>query len=55
MDDDGDHLDQQVVDDWAVIVTGFVAEWYGLEPFLDEGGDGMKTISMMKRGNKTEL
>ncbi|KAK6538575.1 hypothetical protein TWF694_010154 [Orbilia ellipsospora] len=53
MDDDAQHLDKQVVNDWAVIVSAFVAEWYGLEPFLADNGDGMSTIS--KRGNKTEL
>ncbi|KAF3909310.1 hypothetical protein ABW20_dc0108907 [Dactylellina cionopaga] len=53
MDDDGKHLDKQVVNDWAVIVSAFVAEWYGLEPFLADNGDGMTTIS--DRGNKTEL
>ncbi|KAF3938752.1 hypothetical protein ABW19_dt0200040 [Dactylella cylindrospora] len=55
MDDDGAHLDKQVVNDWAVIVSAFVAEWYGLEPYLEDGGDGMNTIHKMRRGNKTEL
>ncbi|EPS42098.1 hypothetical protein H072_3920 [Dactylellina haptotyla CBS 200.50] len=53
MEDDGKHLDKQVVNDWAIIVSAFVAEWYGLEPYLADNGDGMSTIS--KRGNKTEL
>ncbi|KAK6347369.1 hypothetical protein TWF696_007435 [Orbilia brochopaga] len=53
MNDDGAHLDKQVVNDWAVIVSAFVAEWYGLEPYLTANGDGMSTIS--KRLNKTEL
>lgn len=55
MDDDGDHLDKDTVNDWAIIVEAFVAEWYGLESYLSENGDGLNTISRMKRSNKTEL
>ncbi|KAK6527244.1 hypothetical protein TWF281_010432 [Arthrobotrys megalospora] len=53
MQDDGAHLDKAVVNDWAVIVSAFVVEWYGLEPFLKDNGDGMSTVA--ERGNKTEL
>ncbi|KAI9771769.1 MAG: hypothetical protein M1839_002734 [Geoglossum umbratile] len=48
--DDGEHLDMDTVEDWAVLVTAFVAEWMELEGFMDApsallgkrsgGGDG---------------
>jgi len=31
IDDDGEHLDLSTVEDWARIVTAFVAEWMDLE------------------------
>ncbi|KAH9892985.1 glutaminyl-peptide cyclotransferase [Xylariomycetidae sp. FL2044] len=34
MDDDGEHLDIDTVDDWAKIVTAFAAEWMDLDQFL---------------------
>jgi len=37
MDDDGDHLDLDTVEDWAKLVTAFAAEWMELEGFLDFG------------------
>jgi glutaminyl-peptide cyclotransferase len=33
--DDGEHLDMDTVEDWAVLVTAFVAEWMELEGFFD--------------------
>lgn len=36
MDDDGEHLDMDTTEDWAVLVTAFVAEWMELEGFLGE-------------------
>ncbi|KAK7547683.1 peptidase M28 [Phyllosticta citricarpa] len=33
--DDGDHLDINVVEDWAKLVTAFTAEWMDLEGFFD--------------------
>ncbi|KAK6068846.1 glutaminyl-peptide cyclotransferase [Seiridium cupressi] len=35
MNDDGEHLDIVTLDDWAKIVTGFVAEWMELDGFMD--------------------
>ncbi|KAH6657764.1 hypothetical protein BKA67DRAFT_556264 [Truncatella angustata] len=35
MDDDGEHLDIETVNDWAKIVTGFAAEWMELEGFME--------------------
>ena len=46
--DDGEHLDIPSSDDWAKIVTGFVAEWMELDSYLPKkAGD--------KRSVKTEL
>lgn len=46
--DDAEHLDIPSSDDWAKIVTGFVAEWMELDSFLPkEAGE--------KRAFKTEL
>ncbi len=33
--DDGEHLDMDVVEDWALLTTAFAAEWMGLEGFMD--------------------
>ncbi|KAF4629201.1 hypothetical protein G7Y89_g8949 [Cudoniella acicularis] len=33
-DDDGEHLDMPTVEDWAKIVTAFVAEWMDLEGYM---------------------
>lgn len=57
-DDDGDHLDMDTTEDWAVLVTAFVAEWMDLEGYMKgqasrkraiHGGQAEKIIS------KTEL
>ena len=37
LDDDGEHLDLETVEDWAMLMTAFVAEWMDLEGFLDVG------------------
>ncbi|KAI6366722.1 hypothetical protein MCOR25_005088 [Pyricularia grisea] len=34
MEDDGEHLDVEVLQDWAKIITAFTAEWMELEGFL---------------------
>ncbi len=36
MEDDGEHLDPATVDDWAKIVTAFVAEWMELDGITDQ-------------------
>ena len=33
-EDDGEHLDLDTVEDWARLVTAFVAEWMDLEGFF---------------------
>ena len=38
--DDGAHLDLDTVEDWAILVAAFVAEWMGLEGFLPQKGGG---------------
>ena len=38
MTDDGEHLDLDTVEDWAMLVTAFVAEWMDLEGFIGEDG-----------------
>ncbi|KAF2815221.1 peptidase M28 [Mytilinidion resinicola] len=35
MEDDGEHLDLDTVEDWATLVTAFAAEWMELEGFFD--------------------
>lgn len=35
MEDDGAHLDPAAVDDWAKIVTAFVAEWMELDGIIE--------------------
>lgn len=54
MDDDGEHLHVDTIDDWGKIVTGFTAEWLELEGFMiapkqaltqkKEGDDGGESI-----------
>jgi len=51
MEDDGEHLDGPIVEDWAKIVTAFVAEWMDLE-----GHFVKKTVpEKAKERRKTEL
>lgn len=35
LDDDGEHLDLDTVEDWAKLVTAFASEWMELEGFMD--------------------
>ncbi|KAI9816037.1 MAG: hypothetical protein M1827_002029 [Pycnora praestabilis] len=35
MEDDGEHLDLDTVEDWAMLVTGFAAEWLDLDGFFE--------------------
>lgn len=36
MEDDGEHLDIDSVEDWAKLVTAFSAEWLDLEGFMEK-------------------
>ncbi|KAK2596915.1 hypothetical protein N8I77_012799 [Diaporthe amygdali] len=51
MDDDGEHLDGPAVQDWAKLITAFVAEWMDLEGFMPS----LKEESVDDRLRKTEL
>lgn len=35
IDDDGEHLDLDTVEDWSMLVTAFAAEWMELEGYFD--------------------
>lgn len=55
MEDDGEHLDLASTEDWARIVTAFVAEWMDLEGYMPdpkqkERGKGKRAVT-----SKTEL
>ncbi|KAJ5142850.1 uncharacterized protein N7515_001637 [Penicillium bovifimosum] len=36
LDDDGEHLDMDTVEDWSMLITAFVAEWMELEGYFDQ-------------------
>ncbi|CAG8027264.1 unnamed protein product [Penicillium olsonii] len=36
IDDDGEHLDMDTVEDWSMVVTAFAAEWLELEGYFDQ-------------------
>lgn len=60
LDDDGEHLDLDTVEDWAVLTTAFVAEWMDLEGFFEpavghgvgEDGDGQEEEGAGRGGKK---
>ncbi|KAI9750521.1 MAG: hypothetical protein M1815_001743 [Lichina confinis] len=43
LDDDGEHLDVDTVEDWARLTTAFVAEWMDLEGYFTTGVGGQST------------
>ncbi|OJJ44598.1 hypothetical protein ASPZODRAFT_18174 [Penicilliopsis zonata CBS 506.65] len=47
LDDDGEHLDTNTVEDWSTLVTAFAAEWMELEGYFEP--------RKAKRWEKTEL
>lgn len=51
MEDDGEHLDGPAVQDWAKLITAFVAEWMDLEGFMPP----LKEDHADDRLRKTEL
>ena len=56
--DDGEHLDMDTIEDWAVLVTAFAAEWMDLEGYMKVqagGRRGMPGIQAKKIVSKTEL
>lgn len=55
MNDDGEHLDLDTTDDWAVIVTAFVAEWMDLEGYFPLASEPQAHVLVKKTTSKTEL
>ena len=55
IDDDGEHLDMDTVEDWAKLVTAFAAEWMELEGFLDFEKHVERAIDDVPESRKTEL
>jgi hypothetical protein len=52
INDDGEHLDMDTVEDWAVLTTAFAAEWLDLEGFMDVNDEPL--VGRDQEG-KTEL
>jgi glutaminyl-peptide cyclotransferase len=50
IEDDGEHLDMDTVEDWTKIVMAFTAEWMELEGFLDSNAEKRRQYD-----NKSEL
>ena len=40
IEDDGEHLDLETCEDWAVLTTAFAGEWMELEGFMEAGTGG---------------
>lgn len=51
INDDGEHLDMDTVEDWAVLTMGFIAEWMELEGFMPIERDPGKEKEKVKRDN----
>ncbi len=50
LDDDGEHLDMDTVEDWAMLMTAFTAEWMDLEGFFDTSEEGRRDLSVGEDG-----
>lgn len=55
MEDDGEHLDMDTTDDWALIVTAFVSEWMDLEGFFPSSLASQTNVVKKDTTSKTEL
>ena len=60
MDDDGEHLDMDTVEDWTKLVTAFAAGWMELEGYFDTKVEGKRDLHVEKEHHsivisKTEL
>lgn len=55
MTDDGEHLDMDTTEDWAVLVTAFAAEWMDLEGHMDKPQSKKREANEAKTTSKTEL
>lgn len=49
MDDNGENLDIDTIEDWSLLITAFAAEWMGLEGYM------LPSSQNEKRWDKTEL
>jgi hypothetical protein len=54
LDDDGEHLDLDTVEDWSILVTAFAAEWMELEGFMP-GAQAQPKEKRSHPERKTEL
>jgi glutaminyl-peptide cyclotransferase len=54
LDDDGEHLDLDTVEDWSMLMTAFVAEWMELEGFVGIL-DGSGSAPVQKRAIETNM
>ena len=52
MDDDGEHLDLNTVEDWAQLVTAFAAEWMELEGFMPQAAGGKRDSPVEHEANE---
>ncbi|KAJ6180549.1 hypothetical protein N7519_011010 [Penicillium mononematosum] len=62
IDDDGEHLDLDTVEDWSMLVTAFAAEWMELEGYFDHpsapsprSDDESAGLEALRMDRKTEL
>lgn len=62
IEDDGEHLDMDTVEDWSMLITAFVAEWMELEGYFDypsvlnpRSEDKSAEFEAMRLNLKTEL
>jgi hypothetical protein len=55
IDDDGEHLDIDTVEDWALLTTAFAAEWLELEGFFDTSSQTSHNSRRAVDDDKTEL
>lgn len=58
MSDDGEHLDMNTTEDWAVLVTAFAAEWMDVGNYMSAKSDHKRALDydqVEKTVSKTEL
>lgn len=57
MDDNGEHLDADTMQDWSVLITAFAAEWMELEGHIDASDhhEPIRDIKQPGTWDKTEL
>ena len=59
IEDDGEHLDMKIVEDWTKLVTAFAAEWMELDPFMSRHQPISRSHTIEQRNKtptgKTEL